>query len=664
MERFFTRIEVDIQDREYKLNDSSYSKTAIIKFLDEKLNVLVVSELGYADSNYIKEYILKNHELQLDNCLIEDFDIDFLRLQNGGEKLVLSNFSSKNSIFYSPDKPVNFSQILFESEIVTFHNSLFICQQVSFAKSVFFADLVDFSNILFKSESVNFSGAKFSEAEVNFKNAIFSEGLKDFQTMEFLNGKVSFINVDFSDGDVIFTDTDFNCEFVTFKVSSFGKGRKDFSRVKFANSESNFEKANFGDGDITFRSSDFRSGKVNFTSARFGDGKKSYINTNFGNGNIYFKNANFGNGNTSFRLSIFGNGEADFHYCEFGKGNLQFDRTTFLSGGINMMVVNFGEGVVSFNKIYVSQGDILFEGSSFKGEFHIEDSFLGNGEFNFRECDFSGAEVYMHNVNFGIGKISFQNSLFKTLSLRNSQLNNYFDLQIQSCELLDLSNTVVKDIIDINPPNFDPIIKAIDLSGMRLLGRIYIDWRRTNLKQLIYNQNSTYKSKEEQFRILKENFNATGHYSDEDEAYVKFKRTEAISILKESIQRKKNLKLIAYSQYYFKKLIFDKMGKYATDPLRVLFTMLTTYLIFTIVYILLGQFGEIHIVSSLFPLDDPRTLGYTAKAFYHSAVTFLTIGYGDYYPDGINRWISGLEGFMGLFLMSYFTVAFVRKILR
>jgi hypothetical protein len=53
-----------------------------------------------------------------------------------------------------------------------------------------------------------------------------------------------------------------------------------------------------------------------------------------------------------------------------------------------------------------------------------------------------------------------------------------------------------------------------------------------------------------------------------------------------------------------------------------------------------------------------------ARAFYHSAITFLTIGYGDHYPYGSIRWVSSMEGFFGLFLMSYFTVAFVRKVLR
>ena len=76
------------------------------------------------------------------------------------------------------------------------------------------------------------------------------------------------------------------------------------------------------------------------------------------------------------------------------------------------------------------------------------------------------------------------------------------------------------------------------------------------------------------------------------------------------------------------------MGKYATDPVRVLITMIVTYVMFTFVYLLLAEFGDVHIVSSLFDAGDPRELSIIGKAFYHSAITFLTIGYGDYYPDG------------------------------
>ncbi len=662
MQRLFSYFEVDIINDKYEYKDFIYPKTAIIKYFSSKKKLLSEEKKGFADNKYIEDYITSNNELQLDYCLIEHYNLNFLKSKILEKKIILSNFSASNSIFYNKNEDLYFSNVLFESKKINFKNTIFCCNTIDFSNSSFFAEETDFSDTLFRCKNVNFSKSSFSEGNVTFKNAIFSDGHKDFQNIEFQHGKVLFINVDFNSGDVLFTDTNFSSGNNSFKVANFGKGKVDFSRVKFGKDETSFEKAIFGDGDVSFRSANFQNGKVSFTSVEFGKGKKSFINTNFGNGNIYFKNTNFANGTVSFRLSIFGQGTCDFHFCEFGKGNIQFDRTKFINGGINLKAADFGEGKVSFNKTYFGDGDINFEGSTLSGELIIKDSVFGKGEFNFKEANFQNADVKIINVDFGIGKISFHKSCFRILSLSSSQLDNYFNLQVSECQSLDLSHTVVKYILDINPPDFDPKIEAIDFSGMRLLGRIYIDWRRTNVKELIYSQNTTIKSKEEQFRILKENYNLIGQYSYEDEAYVEFKRTEANAHLEEDIN--KNQKILAYVKYIFKWLIFDKMGKFATDPLRVLFTMLVTYLLFTFMYIMLAKFGDVHIVSSLFPPDDPKVLNPIGKAFYHSAITFLTIGYGDYYPDGISRWISSIEGFVGLFLMSYFTVAFVRKILR
>ena len=52
-------------------------------------------------------------------------------------------------------------------------------------------------------------------------------------------------------------------------------------------------------------------------------------------------------------------------------------------------------------------------------------------------------------------------------------------------------------------------------------------------------ENTTLRQKAEQFRILKENFNVTGKYDDEDLAYVMFKRLESKAGLEESKVRKK-----------------------------------------------------------------------------------------------------------------------------
>jgi hypothetical protein len=57
----------------------------------------------------------------------------------------------------------------------------------------------------------------------------------------------------------------------------------------------------------------------------------------------------------------------------------------------------------------------------------------------------------------------------------------------------------------------------------------------------------------------------------------------------------------------------------------------------------------------------PRT---EFNPWYFSIITFTTIGYGDYAPRGWVRWVAGLEGFLGLFLVAVFTVSFARKFIR
>jgi hypothetical protein len=172
---------------------------------------------------------------------------------------------------------------------------------------------------------------------------------------------------------------------------------------------------------------------------------------------------------------------------------------------------------------------------------------------------------------------------------------------------------------------------------------------------------TTLRQKADQFRILKENFSGTGKYEDEDRAYVMFKRYEAMSWLTEQKERGGIPKLISYIPNGFKWLVFDKIGLYATSPGRVLISVLIFWFCFGLIYFLIDLTGLGKTVSAV---GNPDNLSAFLQSFYHSAITFFTIGYGDVYPMGLSRIISGLEGFMGVFMMSYFTVAFVRKVLR
>ncbi len=52
------------------------------------------------------------------------------------------------------------------------------------------------------------------------------------------------------------------------------------------------------------------------------------------------------------------------------------------------------------------------------------------------------------------------------------------------------------------------------------------------------------------------------------------------------------------------------------------------------------------------------------NAAYLSGITFVTVGFGDVCPPPYGKGFAVAEGFLGLFLMSYLTIAFSRKVLR
>ena len=237
------------------------------------------------------------------------------------------------------------------------------------------------------------------------------------------------------------------------------------------------------------------------------------------------------------------------------------------------------------------------------------------------------------------------------------------DFRVAKTESLDLSDTIVRDIVDLRIHQANVELNVMILSQMRNLGQIYLDWNENECYKLLKSQNGTSnRDLSNQFRVLKENFNNLGQYDDEDDAYVQFKRHELRAELKEKIIKSKVNAFWIYPYSAFKWLIFDNIGKYATDPIRVLLSSVIIYILFSLTYYFLPFYANAEIIQSVVHPDHTgHALG---EAFYHSAITFLTIGYGDFFPSGHFKWISAFEGWVGLFLMSYFTVAFVRKILR
>ncbi|MEI8136547.1 MAG: potassium channel family protein [Bacteroidota bacterium] len=461
--------------------------------------------------------------------------------------------------------------------------------------------------------------------------------------------------------------TFFDCEASTdFAYAKFDGNSTIFNQCVFGNGNANFSYSDFGHGNVYFTHAKFGSGTKNFKSVKFGDGHVSFDGTNFGNGNLSFVDANFSNGNVDFKNTIFGEGNVDFKFAKFSEGNISFERASFGIGKKDFKNVEFGGGRIDFKRVEFNEGDVSFEGVEFgNGKVNFKGSVFGKGTKSFIHSDFANGDAIFDNVDFGSGVLSFNQAKAAHISFRSCPFNCYVDLRFSECKIANLSNTIVRDIVDLKPESREVNIRELNLTNARILGRIFINWRENQVSDLVYNQKKTnFFQKAEQFRILKENFRVNGQYEDEDAAYIEFKRCEAVANLNDEKSGSIIEKLTAYPKFYFQKYIFDFVGRYGTAPTRVLSNAIFTVFMFGIIYYLtttyLPFFGTIE--STL-----PQNLNHFQELWnsvYYSAITFFTIGYGDYFPHGMLKLVAALEGFSGVFLMSYFTVAFVRKILR
>jgi hypothetical protein len=467
----------------------------------------------------------------------------------------------------------------------------------------------------------------------------------------------------FSDDDVDFDGCQFAKGKVTFTGTNFGKGNVIFSNTLFRDGNIEFNGSIFGDGDFLFKNSIVKDGVKDFQDIKFGDGEVSFANTEFNYGELLFINTQFGNGRFNFKVTRIAGGKVDFHYSAFGDCEVTFERAEFGNSRVDFRTVDFGSGRINFNRAIFGNGEVNFEGASCKaGKIQFKKAEMGAGPKNFSLMEMVNAEIHFEKTEFGDGDVVFNNSRIKVLSLQSCHLDHYFDLRLAGAELLDISDTIIRDIVDLEPYEFKIDIQVLDMSGMRIIGKLYIDWEQNECRKVITAQTETsLRQKAEQFRILKTNFSSTGKYDDEDKAYVEFKRFEANADMLESIENNKWARFWEYPIYAFKWLVFDKIGLYATSPGRVLFSVVIFWLFFGTTYFLIQGSGLGKTMSSV---GNPDNLTPLLQSFYHSAITFFTIGYGDVYPMGISRIVSGLEGFMGVFMMSYFTVAFVRKVLR
>jgi len=373
-----------------------------------------------------------------------------------------------------------------------------------------------------------------------------------------------------------------------------------------------------------------------------------FVDTQFGEGKVDFSYAHFGEGRVAFNRAIFGEGDVDFSLATFREGYVDFN------GAI------FGEGKVDFSFVNFSECDVDFSSANF-----------GEGKVDFRGANFGEGKVNFARANFGEDKVDFSGARVTKIIFKYNSFVNLI-CKFNECEYLIFEEIFING--SIRYPN-KPIIKSLDSKNIYNHGKMYLSWDETQIHKAIYNSDASLKDKKETFLLFKENFRNIGRYDDEDKAYVEFKKTELRANFIESIKGRwwKKFKLLyKIPEFLFKWFVFEQIGKYGTAPGRIILSMLVTVISFGFIYssslisISEKKFSGSAIIEFLckFGLDS-ELLNNFFSGLYYSFITFLTIGYGDIAPTNLAcALLSGLEGFLGLFLMAYFTIAFARKVLR
>jgi hypothetical protein len=454
-----------------------------------------------------------------------------------------------------------------------------------------------------------------------------------------------------SDKITDFSGAHFEGDIANFKNAHFGLGNLTFAKSFFKTHFTDFSSTSYSEGDTNFSFCEFSQpkGKLTFENANFISGTISFVSVHFDNDSISFKNAQFGQSNLSMKFSV------------FKKGILLFDKTTFKGEEVDFSKVNFNKIRVDFKRTNFSQSNLIFDESASQGEKFIfrKCTFLHN-QISFKSADLGHSEVVFDESQFGGGNLSFLSLTANKLSLNNCSLSTNLDLRVEKCDEVQLNNTICRDLVDFNKGISAVNISVLSFYGMRNLGQILIDWEDNRTQNMIENQQSTTTAhqKADQYRILKESFNKLGLYDDEDKAYVQFKRSELTDQKERYLKNKDVLGLIKYG---IKKLVFDNMGLFATSPIRVFISTCVVFAFFSLLYFVISLFGGASLTCTT---PDMAALQQLYESFYFSAVTFLTIGYGECLPQGFFKILAPVEAYFGIFMISYFVVSFVRKVLR
>jgi uncharacterized protein YjbI with pentapeptide repeats len=419
-----------------------------------------------------------------------------------------------------------------------------------------------------------------------------------------------------------------------------------------------------------------------------------------------FKDATFCND----AIFVFTNfvGGVNFGGCKFLK-NARFQCAKFFKNA-SFEYTEFDNETYFTNSNFDGVADFIR--AKFKG-----DTWFHDAKFS-KEATFAGAE-FKKNIYFGEDNESAGTQTTFTNEANFYAANFTGETSFKNVkfeENIFLTDAIFRERCDLRVEKFG---EYVDFKNAEFRAWVYIDWKKlcndeeVPVKAILNYEDyrdkkprisKDYHKVRENLHIVKEMLHKVSAYNGEDVFYYWYKIFERENYRKDFKEKYKekacynkfkgglNYIALFIKYWFFDRLFLDYMTGYFTKPWRVFRAIPSTIIIFALIYCVSPDknhnlFGIQHNISLdsksyneilwdnvKFSIKDLSInekhkidlyLKNLSESIYFSAITFSTIGYGDYQPVGFwTMFFAAVEGIIGVLLMSTFLVTLTRKYLR